>query len=134
MDVIFMGNYTSEQMLTIITAAGVFITALGGIAVNIIVALRTAAKTDTVIKAIVGDVTDPQKKGVVGQLEHITTLTNSTLSDAKAKDEKQQMQLLAMADLIRDLKSERDKLAQVAATAAAVAAQAAIPSEPKKKE
>ena len=95
-------RYTAGEVLTFFAAAGVLITGVGAVIVNIIVALRTGNKMETVLK-----------QGVVieGKVQEVHGLTNANLSLVKAELAKVTAQNTALHELVSDLRSERDKAA-----------------------
>jgi len=94
--------WDSTEVLNMVGSIGILVTALGAVIVNIIVAVRTGKKVDESIS----------KSNVIShQVAEVHTLTNSNLSGVKAELNKAVMQIEEMKMFIRDLKSERDKLA-----------------------
>jgi len=101
-------------------SVGILITALGAVIVNIIVAVRTGKKLDTSLN---------NQKEISHQVAEVHTITNSNLSLVKAELVKATMQIDEMKTFIRDLKSERDKLALSTVNAAAASHGNQISSE-----
>lgn len=104
------GSYTAAEVLTFFTAAGVLITGVGAVIVNIIVALRTGTKLDTSIE---------QGKVLATRVDEVHTLTNSNLAQLKTELAKVLAQNAALQEMVNDLRAERDK-GQVVAAALAV--------------
>ena len=87
-------------------SVGILITAMGAVIVNIIVALRTGKKIDESLL---------KSEAISHQVQEVHTLTNSNLSAVKAELAQAVSQITEMRVLVADLKSERDKLATIAA-------------------
>jgi hypothetical protein len=94
----------------------VLITALGGVIVNVIVALRTGRKLDDAA------IKTSELQAQVAEVHH---LTNSGLSAVKAELAESLTLNLQLRDIIADLKSEREKDALMAAIDVNTAATAA---------
>lgn len=102
-------GYSAAELITIIAALGVFVTGVGAVIVNIVVALRSSHKLATVIEKtdnLSGKV-DVQS----GKIEQVHTLTNSNLSAVKAELSSAVREIVSMKEVITDLKAERDKVA-----------------------
>lgn len=99
-------TYSPEQLLTIIGALSVLITAIGVAIVNIVVALRTGQKADVLIH---------KTEEVANKVDQVHTLTNSNLSDVKAELTGTRDKLELLMQTIVDLKSER-QIAQMVAS------------------
>lgn len=102
-------SYTAGEVLTFFAAAGVLITGVGAVVVNIIVALRTGTKLDTSLA---------KTDGLVAQVKEVHTLTNSNLTAVKSELATVVSQNKALHELVAELRSERDKSAIVSAFAA----------------
>lgn len=104
-------GYSAAELITIIAALGVFVTGVGAVIVNIVVALRSSHKLTTVIEKtdnLSGKV-DVQS----GKIEQVHTLTNSNLSSVKAELSSAVKEIVSMKEVITDLKAERDKAATI---------------------
>ena len=112
-------TYTAPEVLGIIAAVGVLITAVGAAVVNIIVALRTGQKID-----IAAAKTD----GLIHQVQEVHTLTNSNLSAVKAELAVANALNMELRTLIVDLKGERGKLAALTAASKTTAETALLGS------
>lgn len=101
-----MSHYTATEVLTIVGALGVLLTAVGAVIVNIIVALRTSNKLDENVKEV---------KAVGAQVAEVHTLTNSGLAAVKAELAISAAKNDQLLEVISDLKQEREKLAVLTA-------------------
>lgn len=91
-------TYSSDQLITIFAAAGVLLTALGAVIVNIIVALRTGQKTDALIQ---------KTDSVTAKVDQVHTLTNSNLSAVKAELSNATIKIESLMQVVDDLKTQR---------------------------
>jgi len=121
------GDFTSGEFLTIIGALGLLIAPLAAAIVSIIVALRTGKKAEDIQKAIgqlpagqtvMAAVVETQAKteNLVTKVDAVHAAANSTLTAAnKAREvvedklEVTMKEVNALKEVIRDLKSQRDK-------------------------
>ena len=102
------GAYTGPEILGFIAAAGVLVTALGAVIVNIIVALRTTTKIAAV---------EQKTDGLINQVHEVHTLTNSGLAAVKAELATANALNAELRGAVADLKAEREKTALAVATA-----------------
>lgn len=109
-----MTHYTVAEVLTILTALGVLLTAFGAVVVNIIVALRQSTKIEATAKAV-------DTVGV--QVEQVHTAVNSNyaavkaeLSAAVALNIALTNQITELRALVQDLKNQREQAAIATAT------------------
>jgi len=123
-----IGGFSASELLTIIGALGLLIAPLAAAIVSIIVALRTGRKADDIQKAIGGPL--PEGRTVMAafaegaarteklatKVDEVHTAANSTLAAAnKAREVVEDKlnvtmrEVAALKEVIKDLKSERDK-------------------------
>lgn len=89
------------------------IVALGAVIVNIIVALRTGGKIDSISQVTAQSLVETT--ALQGQVQQVHTLTNSNLSEVKADLRQSVAEISALKAVVLDLKTERDKIATAAA-------------------
>jgi len=96
-------TYSATDLVTIIAAFGVLLSAVTTSIVTIISTLRNGKKTDNLTEIVSGN------KGLVAKVDGIHALTNSNLTAANNKIDILVMELQGMNEVVRDLKIERDK-------------------------
>lgn len=105
--------FSSTEIVAIIVA-------VGAVVVNIIVALRTGGKIESISQVTAKSLVET---GVLqGQVQQVHTLTNSNLSEVKADLKRSAAEIVSLKEAILDLKSERDKTAIAAAFNTPIAA------------
>lgn len=97
--------YTSAEVLTIIAAVGVLVTAIGGVIVNVIGAVRIERKVAQGVA--VGDATLVETRNLIGKVEQVHTLTNSNLSAVKAELATATAQIVTLREMIQEMKVTR---------------------------
>jgi Rad3-related DNA helicase len=110
--------YSAAEVLTFIAAIGVLLTGLGAVIVNIIVALKQGHKLEDVAH---------KAESISHQVQEVHTLTNSNLSAVKAELATATAQIVALRELVQDLKAEREKASMATALATTIVP-AALPS------
>lgn len=103
--------YTAPEVLTFIAAIGVLITGLLAGIVNIVVALRTGTKLDAAAA---------KTDGLVSDVRAVHVLTNSNLSAVKAELTTANAAIIALRDLVTDLRAEREKASIASALATTI--------------
>ena len=112
-----VGQYTAAEVVTIIAAVGVLIGSIVTGVVTVIGTLRNGQKTDKLSVAVIGNEKTP---GLINQVAEVHTVVNSNLAALKAELNAATAQITSLIGTIRDLKSERDKLAERATMSAAL--------------
>lgn len=101
-----LSGYSAADVVTIVASLGVLVTALGGIIVNVIVALRTTHAVKEVAKKV-----DTVHEATNSNL----TAVKDELKAARVREEHQAKQIADLVLLVSDLKAERDKAAVLTA-------------------
>lgn len=106
-------HFTATEIILIISAITSAATAILGQWRNGAKTDKVGAKADMVVDAVIGTTVKP---GVVGKVdkvearvEEIHTLTNSTMSEMRAKLDRTEALVLSQAGVIQELTSERNK-------------------------
>lgn len=101
------------------------IVAVGAVSVNIIVAIRTGGKIDSISQVTAKSLVETT--ALQGQVQQVHTLTNSNLSEVKADLRQSAAEIVSLKEMILELKTERDKIATVSAFNTPVATQPRSP-------
>lgn len=99
-------SFSATEIIAIIVA-------LGAVIVNIIVALRTGGKIDSISQVTARSLVETT--ALQGQVQQVHTLTNSNLSEVKADLKQSTAEIASLKESILDLKAERDKASTAAA-------------------
>ena len=119
-------TYTSSEVLTIVAALGVLVAAIGGVMVNIIMALKTDKKVSQGLAMSQQAVFETARVG--NKVDQVHVLANNNLQEVRSELAAANQKLASLIDTsgkqiaglietVSDLKSEREKVSMATALA-----------------
>lgn len=93
-------TFTSTELIAIIVA-------LGAVVVNIITALRTGSKVDSIAQVTAKSLVETTV--LQGQVKEVHVLTNQNLSDVRNELKTSNAEIAALREVVSDLRGQREK-------------------------